>query len=77
MHVRMRALESLNYKVYNFLCTVSSTCFVATASEKNICDLSLFEKGRKVQKYLMYLTSSKVVKETLVSFESNYEIDAS
>jgi len=35
---------------------------------------SPFEKGRKIQKYLVYLTSSKVVKEALVSFESNYKV---
>jgi len=42
-----------------------------TASEKTIYDLSLFEKERKIKKYLMYLTSSKAVKEEL-SFESNH-----
>ena len=34
-----------------------------TASEKTIYDLSLFEKGRKIKKYLMYLTSSKAFKK--------------
>ena len=44
--------------------------------KKKIYDLSLFEKGRKIHKYLMYLRSLKVVKETMLSFESNFKIDA-
>ena len=76
--VRMRPCESLKLQSIQLLghC-ILNMLYNNTASEKKKYDLSLFEKERKIQKYLMYLTSSKVVKETSITFESNYKIDAS
>ena len=75
--MRMRACESLKLQSVQLLVHCILNKLYNITALKKIYDLSIFEKERKIQKYLMNLTSSKLVKETLVSFESNYKIDAS
>ena len=70
----VKALKLLT--IHLILHCILSILYNNSASEKNMIFRSL-KKKEKIQKYLTYLTSSKVVKETLVSFESDYKIDAS
>lgn len=68
----MRACESLKLQSVQLLVhCILNMLYNITASEKKTYELSLFEKGRKIQSI-----ECKVIKETLVSFESNYQIDA-
>ena len=76
MHIRacespkLQSVQLLAHRILNMLYNI-------TASEKKYLTFRSLKKEKKTQRYMMYLTSSKVVKETLVSFEPNYEIDAS